>query len=648
MPVEIVTNLFTNPNLVGSGAVEVRRNLWKTPAMSNTAMVTAQGATLTVVADGLRVTSTGTSPYRATTNASQRVAVSPSTSYRVTARRIIGSAIGTATGMNGRMGVVGYDSAGSHRSNAYSLTLGTAPKPGTEVIEQQITTPDWVVALEVNFVSGSNNGDEVVWGRVSFTTEGGYFDGNSSPDPDLTASWTGPVDGSASILTGVAVTGVPSIPDRCLAIRSSKTVDGVAYPLRLIARGTSNDTYVAVSIPAPARTGGTVVATRYQGAVIANASARALWVGNPAQVTPLVNEVGARECRLSFGALTDSYTARLYHGGAQGSPDVYWALPGIFTGTYDGPSFSGSTAPRDEGAAWVSFSWDGAPDASTSSMRREVRLVAQADMAPVPRVLIDAPITSFPPGAVTVRIVRTAEGRTFDVRGAVRLPATSPAIIVDPEAPFGVESSYSLIGYDEDGVIVGEVPFARVTLEYHRPVIQQPLDPRLAVEVRRLVTTGAELMRETPGEVAYAEGRVLPGLVALGPRRGLRDVQLDLFVATYDDADQLQATLGTYDRPQLPVWLLRTPPGQRIPRVFFCHVPQLTEININGHIGMEYVQMSASVTEVSPPAAGIVATALTHSDMKVFFSTHSEVRARYATHSDVKRDTSLIGAADGS
>ncbi|UTT53815.1 hypothetical protein [Microbacterium maritypicum] len=75
-------------------------------------------------------------------------------------------------------------------------------------------------------------------------------------------------------------------------------------------------------------------------------------------------------------------------------------------------------------------------------------------------------------------------------------------------------------------------------------------------------------------------------------------------------------------------------------------MPRLTEVNINGHIGMEYVQFSAVVTETRPPAANISAAVLTHSDMKVFFATHTQVKARYATHSDIKRDTSLIGAAD--
>lgn len=232
------------------------------------------------------------------------------------------------------------------------------------------------------------------------------------------------------------------------------------------------------------------------------------------------------------------------------------------------------------------------------------------------------------------------------VRGGQRLPAGTPAIVLDPEPGFKVTSSYTVMGYDADGNVVGSRPIGSTIVNFDGVVIQQPLDPRLSVQVKRLVSTASEIVRETPGQLVYPQGQSLPGLVGLGPRRGVENVALDLFVATYEDADALQDTLGTYDSPQLPVWLVRTPPGQRLPRILFCHVPKLTEIGINGHIGMEYVQLSAVVTEVRPPAAGISAAVLTHSDMKVFFTTHTQVKARYVTHSDVKRDTSLIGAAN--
>lgn len=273
-------------------------------------------------------------------------------------------------------------------------------------------------------------------------------------------------------------------------------------------------------------------------------------------------------------------------------------------------------------------------------------LTPLADMAPVPRVLVDVPVSEFPAGAVTVSLQRTCEERTMSVRGGQRLPATSPMIVVDPEAAFGIESAYTVLGHDASGTVMGSRPVGSTVLDFGEVVIQQPLDARLSVRVGLLGGTGAELERETPGELVYPQAAVLPGLVGLGPRRGVQNVPLEILVDSHDAANTLQAALGTYDTYQLPILLMRCPPGRRLPAVFFFHVPRLRERDDFVQMGLRYLRYSAEVTEVRPPAAGITATAPTHSDVKVFYAKHSEVKAQYTTHSDIKRDTSLIGAAD--
>lgn len=268
------------------------------------------------------------------------------------------------------------------------------------------------------------------------------------------------------------------------------------------------------------------------------------------------------------------------------------------------------------------------------------------DMNPVPRVLVDVPVVEFPAGSVAVSLTRTAEGRTFKVRGGQMLPAGSPAIVLDPEVPFGVESSYTVLGHDAAGNVIGSFPVGTVTLEFDGCVIQQPLDARLSVLVTPLLGFAPSTARATPGDVSYPQGRALPGLVGLGPRRGVQGLPIEVMVSSFADADMLQATLGGYEDRQLPVWLVRTPPDVRIPRVLFCHVPELVETDVTRSTAGVTVLYSATVTEVKPPAEGISGAVLTHSDMKVFFATHTQVKAAYVTHSDVKRDTSLIGAAD--
>ncbi|WP_449407994.1 hypothetical protein [Microbacterium maritypicum] len=268
------------------------------------------------------------------------------------------------------------------------------------------------------------------------------------------------------------------------------------------------------------------------------------------------------------------------------------------------------------------------------------------DMGPVPRVLVDIPVAEFPAGSVTVSITRTSDGRTFDVRGGQRLPAASPAIVVDAEAGFGVESAYTVVGYSSTGVVVGSRPVGSVSLEFAGVVIQQPLDPRLSASVQLLRGTASELVRPTPGQVMYPQASVLPAVIGLGPRRGLQGVRLEVKTLTHDDADAIEASLGTYDVAQLPIWLVRTPPDHWLPRILFCHVPELVKRDTYLGLGTELTHFAATVTETRPPAAGISAALLTHSDVKVFYSTHTQMKAQYATHSDVKRDVSLIGAAD--
>ena len=355
--------------------------------------------------------------------------------------------------------------------------------------------------------------------------------------------------------------------------------------------------------------------------------------------------------RLSWSFTVPATGARVYmniQNTANIRKDDWWRFEEIQldAGTVARGYIDGDMQSGPVGEFWDSYSWEGARGASPSRYVRDRRLTPLVDMSPVPRVYLDIPISAFPPGAVRVNIVRRAEGRTMAVRGGQGLSVATPAVVIDAEAPFGVESTYTAIGVDATGAVVGTWPLGSTTLAFEGTVVQQPFDPNLSVEVIRLLGTAAALSRETPGSLAYPEGRVLPGLVALGPRRALQGVALELLVTSYEAADKLQATLGTYERPQLPVWLIRTPPGNRLPRVFFCHVPKLVEKDLPGGVVDEaLVEFSAEVSEVNPPAASITALVLRYSDVGVFFQTYSAVGQRYATYSDIARDTSMIGAA---
>lgn len=266
-------------------------------------------------------------------------------------------------------------------------------------------------------------------------------------------------------------------------------------------------------------------------------------------------------------------------------------------------------------------------------------------MGPVPRVEVVVDPADLITDTATATFTRRAENRTFEVRGGVDRSAGSTIVAMDFEAPFGVESLFEARCHDEDGVYMGTVQLDTATLDYAGTVIQQPLNPKLCTEVQLLRATAAAVTRPTPGELVYPENEPLAKLIGLGPRRGVTGLDLEILADTHEIADALQATLGTYESPQLQMWLVRTPPPMRIPRVFFCAVPELVELEVNNHLGGSRVRFVASVTESRPPAPGLSPAVLRYSDIEAVYASYSDIEAVYTLYSDIQRDQSLVGAA---
>lgn len=173
---------------------------------------------------------------------------------------------------------------------------------------------------------------------------------NASPsymyDDDFTVEWSGTPNESTSVLTGVSVAGL-SQTSNCVAIQSTRWVKGGTHSVRLIPTGTSSPySYIAIDIPASARAMGTLMATRYQESLLTGTLALYLLrADSPTQSSPMVNVAGEQEARLVYSGLTGTYRAYIYHGGMQGSGDVWWDLALLTAGDYDGPYFDGDTIP---------------------------------------------------------------------------------------------------------------------------------------------------------------------------------------------------------------------------------------------------------------------------------------------------------------
>lgn len=272
-------------------------------------------------------------------------------------------------------------------------------------------------------------------------------------------------------------------------------------------------------------------------------------------------------------------------------------------------------------------------------------LTPHTDMVPVPRVEVVVDPGDLLPGTASITIRHRGDGREFFVRGAIDRSGVATVVAFDYEAPFRVEAVYEVLCFSSAGDYIGAVLIGSTTVECDLTVIQQPLDPKLNAVVRRLRATAETVSREARAELVDIEGEALPSLVGTGPRRGVSGLLLDLFVDSHEMADRLQATLGTYAQPQPQVWLVRTPPPMRIPRVLYCHVPALTEVEVNNHLGMSSIRFQATVTEVPQPAPGVSPAVLRYSDVEALYADYSDVEAVYTLYSDIQRDSSLIGAA---
>ena len=256
-------------------------------------------------------------------------------------------------------------------------------------------------------------------------------------------------------------------------------------------------------------------------------------------------------------------------------------------------------------------------------------------------------VVDVPAGTDRVTLWRRSQNRSLKGRGGVDRPFLGSLGVQDLEAGQEVTSSYELECWD------GETPLGRIALgsvvlpwvgDPNGVIIQQPLDPKLNVVATNLSGSWPTLTRDAEGETVLTEGASYPIVVGFGPRQGVKEVALDFGVATRADAEKLLATLGTEERPQLPVWLIRSHQGI-LPRVFFCHVKSLVEIGVKQRTKGEWTRFQAVVEEVQPPAPALVMPTLTYSDLKAVFPTYSAMKAALPTYHEMATAWQYAGAA---
>lgn len=265
-------------------------------------------------------------------------------------------------------------------------------------------------------------------------------------------------------------------------------------------------------------------------------------------------------------------------------------------------------------------------------------LTPNTDGCPFVEVFIDTP--DVPAGTATMRVYRLSDGRVWLVRGGVDIAPGVAAL--DYEVPFQSVAAYRAECFDSSGVSLGFADAGTITLDIEGTMIHQPLTPSLYVSV--VLQPGSylsPLVRGNPGTPIQTEAGG-PARWIGGARQGLTGVALSIFVKDDYDADTLQAIIGTYDAPQLPVLCIRTSTLTRWPRTFFVQ-GDMAETWLSRR--SDRYSFDATVTEVNPPHPGLSTPLLTYDDLDASYATYDLMDAAYATYTEKDRDYSLAGAA---
>lgn len=279
-------------------------------------------------------------------------------------------------------------------------------------------------------------------------------------------------------------------------------------------------------------------------------------------------------------------------------------------------------------------------------MATTVTLTAEPEGTPSPYV--DVLVDDFDGGISTVTVWRTQEGRSFRVRGLVRVSTGGTVTIRDYEAPMGQEISYRAEQFDSGGDFVSWSATETVTLPeglLETAYFHNPFDPSTAVQTVMHLDAADPIVRPADAEQYKPLGRSLPIIVSL-PRRGVTAVKLNCSTSTTAAGTALDSMFGGYDDSTVPIVCVRTHPDLGLPGTLFAYVDRPTKRLFNARQGGEIVDWYLTGDEVSPPVEAVVTVLLDYADFTAFYTGgYNLFTAAYSDYQEATRDYSIAGTA---
>jgi hypothetical protein len=266
------------------------------------------------------------------------------------------------------------------------------------------------------------------------------------------------------------------------------------------------------------------------------------------------------------------------------------------------------------------------------------------DANPAPRV--EVLLEEFAAGTKTVTVYRLAEGREYQVRGAVQAPTAGALTRIDNEVPFGIPVTYRAEMFDGDGLSLGFTGSTTTQVDAPDMWVHNPLDPRGAVQIDFTGEAAPDLTRVSEGDIYYPQGRRV-GVLVSGQRRGLSEVVLDIIADDVETADRFSSMLGGYGATTVPALCFRTGADHRVrlPRPFFASVLSCTERDVDYAWGGSRIAFTFKGDEIAPPAVGVTVPLLTNADLNAHYSSNSAIDSDNLNNLAVNRRYELAGTA---
>lgn len=263
----------------------------------------------------------------------------------------------------------------------------------------------------------------------------------------------------------------------------------------------------------------------------------------------------------------------------------------------------------------------------------------------VPHTVIE--VDDLDPGVSFITLWRDDGTSWVRVRGAVLAPVVGAWSGVDWECGFNRVTAYRVELHDAAGTSLGYGDQATVTVDSEWTWIHSHLAPRDGVRVQATDKAMAELDRPYDADLVYARGRPY-GVVVGSGRRGLSGMSFEVITESLEQADKVQALLGTPESPLPPVLCIRKGRNElhaRIPPTLHLYVPSIVEVGLSIRWGGEVAVQAMSGSQAEPPAPALGVPLLTRADLSAAYATRAARSADNISRAAASRRWDLAGRA---